>query len=160
MFPVDRESPAQLRHRPAPPLGSIRVQVLSVAWICEIAAVKVCPDGAMSTRRILATRLRATSIYVDRLANSRHCVGSATDRHARTVTGGRQPRLGRQIIASQSVDVALSKKQNSIGRTPWPDAIARPAYLLLTGTMLASWPVLAADVTPERLFFGFFSQLR
>jgi hypothetical protein len=77
------------------------VQVLSVAWICEIAAVKVCPDGAMPTRRILATGLRATSIYVDRLANSRHCVGSATDRHARTVTGGRQPRLGRQIIVAE-----------------------------------------------------------
>jgi hypothetical protein len=33
----------------------------------------------MSIRRILATRLRDTSIYVDRLSNPRHCVSPATD---------------------------------------------------------------------------------
>src|SRR6516162_6605363 len=39
----------------------------------------VARDRATSTGRILATRLRATSICVDRLANPRDCVGPATD---------------------------------------------------------------------------------
>jgi hypothetical protein len=59
---------------------STRVQVLSVSWI---AAVKTCRDRAMSTRRILATRLRATPFCVDGLANPRDRVGPATDAEGR-----------------------------------------------------------------------------